>query len=241
MLTAYPTSYYDRFIYNDIFPRHVLPAFSLRTMYKETENVDPIAQRRKLVDRIAGNSAQVVGSKQVHGVTILAANENGFHDGFDAFVTEKQGLFITVAAADCLPIYFSDIEGKVVALGHAGWRGTHQEIASKITNLLVSKHQVKAENLVVLMGPCISETVYEVGPEVADNFPEEALIRGKTDRSFLSLKKANYIQLLKAGLRDKQIFSDKHCTYLNPALFHSWRRDGESAGRMIAAIGKYGE
>ncbi|MBU0519433.1 peptidoglycan editing factor PgeF [bacterium] len=237
MFTAYPTAYFDHFVYHDIFPDSITAAFSLKNIFENPAEVDPVVHRRKLIERISGDSHTMVGSKQVHGAAILETDKEGFQDGFDAFITMQPRLYLTVAVADCLPLFFADDAGQVVALVHAGWRGTEKSICKKVVTALHENFQVAPERLTVLMGPCISQSAYEVGPEVAEQFPSEAICKGKDDRWYLSLKKANLSQLRAAGVRDDHVYYDDRCTFAHDNLFFSYRRDGSAAGRMIAAIG----
>ena len=43
-------------------------------------------------------------------------------------------------------------------------------------------------------------------------------------------------QLRRAGVPADQIHVAALCTFDHPALFHSYRRDGKQAGRLVAAI-----
>jgi YfiH family protein len=55
--------------------------------------------------------------------------------------------------------------------------------------------------------------------------------------TYLDLALANARQLRDAGVPETQIASDGPCTYCNPKLFFSYRRDGERTGRMMSVIG----
>jgi copper oxidase (laccase) domain-containing protein len=53
----------------------------------------------------------------------------------------------------------------------------------------------------------------------------------------LDLIYANLKQFLNCGVKRKKIFATNDCTCCNKDMFHSFRRDGDEAGRMIAFIG----
>jgi copper oxidase (laccase) domain-containing protein len=53
----------------------------------------------------------------------------------------------------------------------------------------------------------------------------------------VDLAAANRLQLEAAGLLRKNIHDGGFCTFRDAARFHSHRRDGERAGRMMAFVG----
>jgi len=60
---------------------------------------------------------------------------------------------------------------------------------------------------------------------------EPISLQNKSGRN-LDLRKANYLQLIKAGLQEKNIFINETCTADHPELFFSYRRDKGNTGRM---------
>jgi copper oxidase (laccase) domain-containing protein len=59
---------------------------------------------------------------------------------------------------------------------------------------------------------------------------------GSGDRSFLDLERANRDQIARAGVPADRIFTSGLCTRTHRDRFHSYRGDGASAGRLLAAI-----
>jgi copper oxidase (laccase) domain-containing protein len=94
-------------------------------------------------------------------------------------------------------------------------------------------------DLVVYLGPSASVCCYEVGPEVAERFPER-VIEARAGKLFLDLKQANLQQLLSSGVKREQIEISSYCTICHPTLFHSYRRDRELSGRMMAVASLIG-
>ena len=63
---------------------------------------------------------------QVHGAVVerVDAGRGWIQiEGVDGWVTTEPGVLLTVTIADCIPVYLM-VEGRGVALLHAGWRGT---------------------------------------------------------------------------------------------------------------------
>jgi copper oxidase (laccase) domain-containing protein len=76
--------------------------------------------------RIVGDAlkARPVFLQQVHGSGVVrldtATPDVTQADGCFSTVT---GVACTIMVADCLPVLFTDTEGRAVAAAHAGWRG----------------------------------------------------------------------------------------------------------------------
>lgn len=152
-------------------------------------------------------------------------------------VTAEPGVRLAVRTADCLPVLIADPQRRVIAAIHAGWRGTAAAIALQTIRVMEREFAVSPENLHAAIGPGIGACCYEVGSDVARLFARwidgYATASGATK---LNLAEINRCQLIEAGLPDRQIYGANLCTHCIDAEFHSYRRDGALAGRMISAI-----
>jgi len=99
-------------------------------------------------------------------------------------------------------------------------------------------------DLLVALGPAILACCYEVGEDVAaavasrvGSPPGLAPASGKPGRLRLDLHLANRIQLERAGVAAGAIHEAPWCTRCRDDLFFSFRREGEGAGRQMAAVG----
>ena len=68
--------------------------------------------------------------------------------------------------ADCLPVFVSRKDGAMVGIAHAGWRG----LVSGIIENLIKSFNSDGDNLVVHLGPAISNKFFEVGEDVKSLF-----------------------------------------------------------------------
>jgi copper oxidase (laccase) domain-containing protein len=93
---------------------------------------------------------------------------------------------------------------------------------------LAENYGSEPKDLVVAIGPCIADCCFEVGPEVAAQFS----IVGST----IDLVVVNRDQLVNSGVPADSIDLSGLCTKCSAEEFHSYRRDKELAGRMVAAI-----
>jgi YfiH family protein len=166
--------------------------------------------------------------KQVHSARVLRCRAPGEQGEADALITTTPDLWISIRTADCLPILIADPSARIVAAVHAGWRGTAAGIVSHTVQQMVALG-AEPSSLVAAIGPGIAYCCFEVGPEVSPHF-------GAEGRTCVDLAEANERQLLDAGLDLDRIWVSKLCTKCNPGQFHSFRRDGDAAGRMVSAI-----
>jgi len=194
---------------------------------------------------------QIIIPFQTHGTEIreideaflqLAANEkNQYLHGVDALFTRLTEVCLGVTTADCVPLLFFDPVKKVIAVAHAGWRGTCARIAEKTIHTLEEKYNCQPENIRVVIGPSISSEVYEVGKEVLDHFetagfeiPEIVTVRNNA--YYLDLWKAIQISLEETGVLKENIETAGICTFMNHEQFFSARRLGIQSGRMLSGI-----
>jgi YfiH family protein len=188
------------------------------------------------------NSAQwpdpwrLVMLKQIHSDSVVRIDGGrGYAGEGDALITDRPGVLVGIRTADCVPILLADPGKQVVAAVHAGWRGSAARIVEKTVAALAREYGSDPAGLHAAIGPAIGLCCYEVGNEVAGSFPDHAT-PGANGRSHLDLTAVNRSQLVAAGLRPEQIYGGAGCTKCNDE-FHSYRREGARAGRLISAIG----
>lgn len=165
---------------------------------------------------------------QIHSGKVIRSKASGLQGEADALITTSPELWISIRTADCLPILLVDPVAKIVAAVHAGWRGTVEKIAARTVAGMVELG-AEVSGIRAAIGPGIGECCFEVGEEVSPHF-------GAVGKTNVDLAAANERQLLEAGLALDNIWVSKQCTRCNPDLFHSYRRDGVQAGRMVSAI-----
>lgn len=200
-----------------------------------TNNVEA-GNRVDFLGSIGFDENSVARAEQVHGDKIAFVETAGNYSQTDALVTRKENLLLTISVADCVPILIFDKRAKVAAAVHAGWRGTVKNIVTKTLEFFSDEFNSKPDDVVAFIGPSAGVCCYEVGEEVAKNFSDgfvkESLL---PDKFVLDLKSANAAQLVGKGVPKENIEVSEHCSICD-TNFHSFRRDGESSGRMLAAI-----
>ncbi|HET7098556.1 MAG TPA: laccase domain-containing protein, partial [Casimicrobiaceae bacterium] len=124
----------------------------------------------------------------------------------------------------------------VVAAAHAGWRG----LAAGVLEAALHAMRTDPGQTLAWIGPGIGPRAYEVGADVrdahcADDPDAAACFAARAPGKWLAdLYALARRRLERSGIRS--IYGGGRCTFTEAALFHSYRRDGASAGRMITAI-----
>lgn len=173
-------------------------------------------------------------AKQVHGTRVQTVTEGGAYPETDGFVTRVPGLCLCIRVADCAALLLWDPEAGVAASAHAGWRGAAGGIVDE-TLKAMEREGAAHSRIRAFVSPCISAGRYEVGEEVAGQFPKEFVYREGYAKPHVDLREFLRRQLADAGVLTGRIEVHQGCTWNDPE-YHSYRRDGETAGRMAALI-----
>ncbi len=192
-----------------------------------TEAVD----RWQELHRSFGDAApRLVSARQVHGSRVVEHDGNwqGWRriDGADGHIAPSPGTALAVTIADCVPVFFAHPDG-VVALLHAGWRGTAGRIVSKALNQLEALG-IDASGVRVHLGPAICGRCYEVGPDVFEQLTGWTTIRNR----HVDLRALLAEQAKERGVA--QVTASPHCTKCDNDRFFSHRAG--DAGRQVAVI-----
>lgn len=161
----------------------------------------------------------------------------------DALVTATPGVLLAVLTADCQPVLFHDPAAGVVGAAHAGWRGAMDGVLEATLDAMEALGARRAR-IAAVIGPTISQSAYEVGPDFFDRFRDEDVestrffASGQGDRMLFDLPGYGLYRLRRAGVGHAEWTG--HCTYRDAARFYSFRRTthaGEADyGRLIATI-----
>ncbi|MCU0754146.1 MAG: peptidoglycan editing factor PgeF [Xanthomonadales bacterium] len=207
---------------------------TLRGVVPDDYRQDPA---RQALAAALGPSVTPVWMHQVHGSACmdLDSDDPSTLATADAAVARTPGRAAAVLTADCVPVFLAAQDGSVVALAHAGWRG----LAAGVIEATVGRMRVAPASLVAGFGPAIGTAAFEVGPEVRDAFVRHradaalAFRPGRADRWHANLYDLAQQALMRIGVSPPR--APRWCTF-EEARFHSWRRDGQLAGRMAHLI-----
>ena len=198
------------------------------------EQSSVLANRDLLLRRYNLPSAPV-WINQTHSKMSVDADSTSSIVNADASYSKKPGTVCGVLTADCLPVFICNKEGTAVGIAHAGWRG----LVDGIIESLIESLDCNGEDLIVHLGPAISQLSFEVGSEVKSQY----LSKNKNfENCFSYLNNKYYLDLYEAarivlkGLGVNSISGGDRCSYKESDQYFSYRRDGKSSGRTAHLI-----
>lgn len=205
----------------------------------DSANVD--YHHRLAAETFGLTPADTVRAWQLHTANVeIASRENcgvPYNRGVDGLMTDEKGILLTVRTADCVPVLLYDIEKRVCAAVHAGWRGTASGIAANAVALMKREYGSDAKSVIAAIGPSARLCCYEVGDDVRSAFGREydGCFEIRDGKMYFDTAQANAVQLLGAGLDDAHISDCGICTVCNDD-FYSHRRQGINRGSLAAFI-----
>ncbi len=186
---------------------------------------------------------------QVHSNTIFQTNSTLNLKPIigDCLITKEKYQSLWIYTADCMPILIADKKTRNIAACHSGLQGLKKQIISKTIKRLLEIGSNK-NNLIFAIGPSIREDNYQVKIKDVDNLifqttggryiKEKCLVRvskeeliplfkkdNNPQRLLFNIQAAAILQLYNEGIKQSQININRICTYSNPILFNSFRRD----------------
>lgn len=173
--------------------------------------------------------------RQVHGTGVVIEPPAGEPVEADAAITRQPGVVCAVLTADCLPVILASADGAELAAAHAGWRG----LAGGVLEATVGAMSADPADLVVWLGPAISQPAFEVGEEVrrafvaVDAAAGSCFVANENERWQADLYGLARQRLGKLGV--SQVSGGGYCTFGEPGRFFSHRRDGP-CGRMASFV-----
>ena len=219
---------------------------SLNMSFNEGDEEFRVLQNwSKLADAFAIPLSQFLVLNQVHGDKIFVIEPQGSYFSsraeldYDAAVTNRPGVAICIKTADCVPVFIVDKVKKVIAVVHAGWRGSAAGISSKVVELFCKQYLSNPQDILAAIGPSIGICCYEVDSVAAEAFgaqkdSESFLFPAKAKNKWmLDLPEANRRQLLNCGIPEANVELSGYCTMCNQDLFFSHRGSGGVTGRQI--------
>ena len=210
--------------------------FGMNMSYSVGDDSANVARsREEYFSSLGIDVATLALPRQIHSNNINIIKMPSTYPDCDGLITQSENLALVITVADCFPVLLFDPQHDIIAAVHAGWRGTALQIAANAVQQLITNFQSDPKEILAFVGPGAGVCCYEIGEDVAKQFSHQhtAVRNGK---QFLDLQQINFHQLLEIGLQKQHIELCSHCTICEPELFHSFRRDGNRSGRMMATI-----
>jgi len=200
------------------------------------DDPEAVRENRDRLLRAAGVPVDPCWLDQVHGATVIDADEWQPGVQADAAVARYPDLVCAVLTADCLPVLLCARDGNAVAAVHAGWRGLAAGVLEAAADALGGP-------CIAWLGPAIGPQAFEVGAEVravflaADAGAAAAFRPSPAGRWLADIYQLARRRLQLAGV--SEVYGGGECTHGDAARFYSYRRDG-ATGRMASLIWREG-
>lgn len=200
--------------------------------------------RSRVAEAMEVTPEALVGVHQIHSADVVVVTGPTLErPRADAMVSKTPGVALGILTADCQPVLFSDPQAGVIGAAHAGWRGALDGVL-EATLTAMETLGANRKNIAAVIGPSISQSAYEVGPEFFEDFIQKDaenhrfFAQGQNGRYQFDLPGLGLHLLRQAGIGAAEW--NRHCTYSDPDRFYSYRRTthaGEADyGRLISCI-----
>ncbi len=207
-----------------------------------------VLQNRALVAQALDVKADhLLSAYQVHSADALVVTGPWMSDErprVDALVTRTRGLALGILTADCGPVLFADVRAGVIGAAHAGWKGALTGVTARTLEAMEAEGADR-RHITAVVGPMISQTAYEVGPEFPARFIEAD---DKSRRFFVASGRAGHSMFDLPGYLENRLKTEgvgevvnlSLCTFSDEERFFSYRRtthrNEKDYGRLISAI-----
>lgn len=203
-------------------------------------NDDPshVTENRARAVGALSDSAELTGVYQIHSNIAHIIDTPGQLEG-DGLVTNKKGLALSILTADCAPLLFRDAEASVIGAAHAGWKGAATGVIESTVQKMCDLG-AERPRIIAAIGPCITQSSYEVGPEFYDNINDTRFFTPSKKNGHYQFDLRDYIVSKLEKSEITEIDHLRHDTYRQKQDFFSYRRtthQGENDyGRQISII-----
>ncbi|MCU0650674.1 MAG: peptidoglycan editing factor PgeF [Candidatus Omnitrophica bacterium] len=227
------------YLFGNLFPHSLALGFTGRNdgnmSFSSGDTSQTSTSRADFLNAFGADESRLVCARQVHGDTVVCVDSSDTDiPDCDALITGRRRLPLAVFTADCLPVFLYDAQRQVVAIVHAGWRGTRANIAGKTVQAMMKQFGCQPEDIYAGFGPAIRSCCYEVGEEFRDFF--KTGVSEKDGKYFFDLAAANKEQLRKREIKEENIFDSRICTSCRNEEYFSYRREGGSCGRSMSVV-----
>lgn len=227
-----------------------IPTLSSLNLFSSSRRRDPGAvvqeNRRRLALHAGFHPRPLRLVKVNHGsdVCVLGKAEP---ESYDAMVTNQSGVVLAAPGADCMPILFADPVSKVIAVAHAGWKGTLMGVAMATVEAMVTEFGCCVSDIVVAVGPSVGACCFTLERHQTPDFiciHPDCVPDPELARPHVNIRLANRILLQRGGVLPEHIHDDAvterpcvtPCTSCHPEAFFSHVRDGPNFGTQVGFL-----
>ena len=232
---------YIKYFQSNLFKKHNFNHAFFTKQYNKNEPIE--------LQNLLNLKSNIHLLKQVNSNKIITINDTldlETKTG-DCLITKEKCTSLWIYTADCIPILIADIKTRNIAACHCGLKGLKKNIILKTLKKFEEEGSDK-KNLIIAIGPSIIGENYQINLKDINDLIIEFLGNNHTERNSLveinkeeqiplykkdiypgkllfDIQAGAILQLYKIGIQRSQINLNRICTYSNPTLFHSFRRN----------------
>lgn len=224
---------------------------SMNLAFNRGDDMNAVTENYKRFCKATGfDFDTLVASAQDHNTIVRKVTSDDYGIGItkprdmpsvDALVTNQPNVTLVTYYADCTPIFFVDKAKKVIALAHAGWRGTVGKICKNVIETMVNDYSCNTADIICCVGPAISQCCYEIDQKCYDEFVkagnldlDKIMINKGNGKYMANLLETNKQILISSGVPEENITISDVCTMCNSELLWSHRATNGHRGTMCA-------
>ena len=213
----------------------------------DDERAAVLENRARCAADLGVSAERLATPYQIHSSDVVTVEDvwpAGEGPKADGLVTNRTGIMLGIATADCGSVLFADEKAHVIGAAHAGWRGATGGVLESTLDAM-EKLGAKRENIIAVLGPTIAQASYEVGPEFVDNLKaldaqNKQYLKPSDRASHALFDLPRYITDRLAANDIMEAHNLGLDTYADNERFYSYRRTthkGEKDyGRLLSAI-----
>ena len=219
---------------------------SMNLGYNRGDERERVDENYRIIKKTMGlEGLDMIKSKQTHTCNVFWTKDLKGRDynDVDGLVTASVDEVLVTSFADCVPVMIVDVNKRMCATLHSGWKGTLGNIIKNGISMLRGAGCDVAD-MKVFIGPSICKDCYEIGADVADKFRSvysqediEKILGPMRDRKYyLDLHEACRLNLLHEGIPEENISVTDMCTACNGDYIFSHRKSHGLRGTMCGFI-----
>ena len=202
-----------------------------------------VIKNLKIVSNKIGVKKKIILLHQLHSNKIFFINKISKKKLLgDGLITNIKNIAIGILTADCAPILFYDPKKNIIGAAHVGWKGAYKKIGKKMISNFKKKGS-KLNDILAVIGPCISQRNYEVKNDFKTKFLKQnpqnmSHFKVIKNKIYFDLKGYVFNQLKKAGINNvetikKDTFDPKNNFF---SARRSFKKKNNDYGRNISII-----
>lgn len=221
--------------------------------YVGDDDESVLSNRQQLASAINIPLSHWVFPKITHSTTIHKVTKDDLGTGsltedgslmrVDGVYTSLSNVALAVFHADCIPLLLYDPTTQLIGAVHAGWVGTLSKITSLFIQTWITQEHVNPQDILVYIGPALSRANFQVRSDVIQKVENETpeflpyLYKESDVLATMDAVGMNIHQLLEHGVLQSNITNNDECTYDNPELYFSYRKE-KVTGRHVSFIAR---